>query len=209
MIVIIDYGVGNLKSVENMLHKAQAPVAISSDPAEIEKADKLILPGVGHFNHGMRMLRKSGLIDVLNRSALETRKPILGICLGSQIIGKGSEEGDEPGLGWIDMQCVRFPQSEGFRVPHMAWNELELKRPCSLFANMDDNSRYYFVHSYYMQCANDDDAVATTTYGVPFTSVVQRDNIFGTQFHPEKSLRFGRALLQSFHALESEQLVTS
>lgn len=201
MIAIVDYGVGNLRSVSNMFRKAGATAKISSDPAEIAAADKLLLPGVGHFDHGMRMLRESGLKETIDEFALETRKPVLGVCLGAQILGKSSEEGDEPGLGWIDMECKRLPETDGLRVPHMSWNQIMLQRPCQLFPDLQPDTRYYFVHSYYISCKNPDDVVATARHGIEFACAVQRDNIFGTQFHPEKSLRHGLALMRAFDAL--------
>jgi glutamine amidotransferase len=198
MIGIIDYGIGNLRSVSNMLRKARVTAEIVQTAQSILAADRLILPGVGHFDHGMRTLRASGLEDAIRHSARELRKPVLGICLGAQIIGKGSEEGDAPGLGLIDMECRRFPPTSGYRVPHMGWNEIRLEKPCPLFREAESDSRYYFVHSYYMTCADPADVAGTTEYGLRYASVVQRANIFGTQFHPEKSLRHGLAVLRAF-----------
>ena len=171
----------------------------STDPNEIKKASKLILPGVGHFNHGMKMLRDSRLIDPLQELVFEKKIPLLGICLGAQILGKGSEEGEEPGLGWIDMECKRFPKADNLPVPHMMWNKLNLKRDTPLLNKRSADARYYFVHSYYMNCANEANVVATTSYGVEFASVVQQDNIMGMQFHPEKSLKHGMAIMTEFN----------
>ena len=201
MIVIVDYGVGNLQSVANMFRKAGAKAKISGDPRDLAAADKLLLPGVGHFDYGMKKLRESGLVDALNAFALEAKKPVLGICLGSQILGKGSEEGDAPGLGWIDMECRRLPSAEGIRIPHMGWNALDIQQESVLFADRQPDARYYFVHSYYMNCAREDDVVATARHGIDFTCAVQRGNIYGTQFHPEKSLRHGLAVLRAFAKL--------
>lgn len=198
MIVVVNYGVGNLSSVHNMLRKAGADVMVSDRPADIIAADKLLLPGVGHFDHGMKMLNESGLRSALDTFALELKKPVLGICLGSQILGKGSEEGGEAGLGWIDMQCKRLPPAAGLRVPHMGWNRIERAKPTALLENMSDDARFYFVHSYYMDCAHKEDIAATANHGINFTCAVQRDNIYGTQFHPEKSLRHGLALMKAF-----------
>lgn len=198
MIVVVDYGVGNLRSVSNMFRKAGAEAVISGEPAVIAAAEKLLLPGVGHFDHGMKMLHQAGLREALDEFALGARKPVLGICLGAQILGNGSEEGKAPGLSWIDMVCHRLPASPGLRVPHMGWNQLDVKRPCALFPAMHDDTRYYFVHSYHMDCADENDIVATTRHGIEFTCVVQRGNIYGTQFHPEKSLRHGLAVMKAF-----------
>lgn len=198
MIVIVDYGVGNLLSVRNMLRKAGADVEISSDPAQILNAQKLLLPGVGHFDHGMKMLNTSGLRNALDQSVLKHKKPILGICLGAQILGKRSEEGSTEGLGWLDMECVRLPASPGLRVPHMGWNGIQQKQASPLLDTKADDARYYFVHSYYMRCVDNKDILATVNHGIEFTCAVQRDNIFGTQFHPEKSLRHGLALMKAF-----------
>ncbi len=198
MIVIVNYGVGNLRSVENMGRKAGFLCKISSDPLEIKAADKLILPGVGNFGHGMDMLRSSGLLEALNWVALEARRPVLGICLGGQIIGKTSEESDRPGLGWLDMVCKRFPQADGFAVPRMGWSHIDLVRRCPLFPDVGADDRYYFVHSYYMVCAERADVVAESEHSVRYACVVNHDNIYGTQFHPEKSHRFGLALFRAF-----------
>jgi glutamine amidotransferase len=201
-VLIVNYGVGNLSSVQNMLRKAGVEASISNKPEEILTANKLILPGVGHFDYGMKMLNQSGIRDALDRFALELRRPVLGICLGAQILGLGSEEGDSPGLGWIDMQCRRFPSTRDLRVPHMRWNQISLKRPSLLFDNADKDARYYFVHSYYMHCTNDSDVLGTSRYGIEFTSAVEHANIYGTQFHPEKSLRHGLAVMRAFAEIQ-------
>jgi glutamine amidotransferase len=198
MIVIVDYGVGNLLSVQNMLRKAGGEAVVSGDVAQILTADKLLLPGVGHFDHGMKMLNASGLREPLDRFALEMRRPVLGICLGAQILGLGSEEGEAPGLGWIDMYCKRLAALPGLRVPHMGWNRINQCKPSPLLDGMDEGARFYFVHSYYMNCADPTDVLATALHSVEFTCAVQRGNIAGTQFHPEKSLRHGLALMRAF-----------
>lgn len=198
MIVIVDYGVGNLMSVHNMLRKAGGEAIVSNNPADILAADKLLLPGVGHFDHGMKMLNSSGLRDTLDRFALDLRRPVLGICLGSQILGKSSEEGKAAGLGWIDMQCNRLQPSPGLRIPHMAWCTIKRSRPSPLLNTLPNDARFYFVHSYYMECNNSDDVIATAEHGIEFTCAVQHNNIFGTQFHPEKSLRHGLSVMKSF-----------
>lgn len=198
MILVVDYGVGNLSSICNMLRKAGGDVKVSNNPDEILMANKLLLPGIGHFDHGMKMLNASGLRNAIDRFALELRRPVLGICLGAQILGKTSEEGKTPGLGWIDMACRRFEATPDMRIPHMRWNKVAIKKSSPLFGQMSNDARFYFVHSYWMHCQNPDNVLATTTYGVEFTSAVQRGNIFGLQFHPEKSLRHGFALMKAF-----------
>lgn len=205
MIVIVDYDVGNLASVCSMLRKAGADAVISRDENEILAADKLILPGVGHFDHGMKMLQGSGLRDTLDRFALELRKPVLGICLGAQMMGKTSAEGDQPGLGWIDMECRRFQDAEGLRVPHMGWAEIQPKQTSMLFEHAAPDARYYFVHSYYMACADPQNVLATCHYGIDFACSIRNDNIFGVQFHPEKSLRHGLALMLAFAEYDANE----
>jgi len=198
MIVVVDYGVGNLSAVSNMLRKAGGDVCVSRDPGEILSADKLLLPGVGHFDYGMKMLNSSGLREAIDLFGLELKRPVLGICLGAQILGKSSEEGATAGLGWIDMVCHRFEAMPGIRVPHMGWNRVVRTKASPLLDGMCEDARFYFVHSYRMQCADSGDVVATATHGIDFTCAVQRGNIFGTQFHPEKSLRHGLALMKAF-----------
>jgi imidazole glycerol-phosphate synthase subunit HisH len=203
VIVIVDYGVGNLSSVANMLRKAGAHAHVSRDPSEVLRAEKLLLPGVGHFDYGMKMLNDSGLRDALDQFALQLKRPVLGICLGAQMLGKGSEEGDTPGLGWIDMECHRLPAMPGIRIPHMGWASIERVRSSPLLDAASPDSRFYFVHSFHMQCVKPQDVLATTKHGIEFTCAVQKDNVFGTQFHPEKSLRHGLGVMQAFVGLSS------
>lgn len=184
-----------------MLAKAGAQAEVTNDPDKIRQADKLLLPGVGHIDHAMRKLEESGLKEVLDEVALKVQKPVLGICLGAQILGRGSEEGVSPGLGWIDMYSRKFPLSQQFRVPHMGWNEINLVKECPLFATMEADARFYFVHSYHMVCENLQDIAATASHGITFTCAVQKENIYGTQFHPEKSLKHGLALMRAFDAI--------
>lgn len=202
MITIIDIGIGNLGAIKNMLRKIGAEVQISADEQEIRRADKLVLPGVGAFDHGMRALSESGLTDTLNEQVLGAKKSVLGICLGAQMLGNRSEEGSLPGLGWIDMDVVRFPRKPGLRVPHMGWNSVVPTvvdgRVHPLFANKDEAPRFYFVHSYYMACARPEDVAATCNYDGSFAAAVAHENIWGVQFHPEKSHRFGAGLLRNF-----------
>jgi glutamine amidotransferase len=201
MIVIIDYGVGNLGSIANMLKKVGAEAMISSNVSDIEKADKLILPGVGAFDNGMKNLNESGLVSVLNTKVIEIKTPILGICLGAQLFSKSSQEGELPGLGWIDaeMKRFRFDQSQAnLKVPHMGWNFVTVNQSNPLFNDMYENARFYFVHSYHFVCHDEKNILAKTHYGYEFASAIVSENIMGTQFHPEKSHKFGMKLLKNF-----------
>ena len=199
MITIIDYGAGNIKSIQNMLKKIGVKSLISSDPIEIANAAKLILPGVGHFDFGMRNLKKSGLVEVLETSVLENNIPILGICLGAQLLGNSSEEGVE-----IDMDVVKFDVEKienQFKIPHMGWNEIEVIQSSGLLTNLEQEARFYFVHTFHMKSRNLEDVLATSNYGYNFTSAVKRGNIYGVQFHPEKSHKYGMQLLSNFSNL--------
>lgn len=204
MITIVDYGLGNLGSILNMLKKIGAEVKLSTSIHDIEKADKLILPGVGAFDHGMRQLRERGLIDVLNHKALEEKVPILGICLGMQLLGNSSEEGSEEGLGWIEANTKKF-RFEGIelrlKVPHMGWNLVKESKASDLNKDMYPEPRFYFVHSYHFVCKNPEDELLKSNYGFDFTSAVEKENIMGVQFHPEKSHKFGMQLLNNFNEL--------
>lgn len=201
MIIIIDYGLGNLGSILNMMKKIGAKAAISSDPEVIGQADRLILPGVGAFDRGMEHLNERGLVPVLNRKALSDRVPVLGICLGCQLITKRSEEGTLPGLGWIDAETVRFRFDSvhgHLKIPHMGWNVARMCGQDPLVAGLDGEQRYYFVHSYHLACNDEGDALMKTSYGYEFVSAVKRGNVTGVQFHPEKSHRFGMQLLKNW-----------
>ncbi len=200
MLVIVDCGIGNLGSIQNMLKRIGVKAVVSSHPAQIQDADKLFLPGVGAFDAGMAALNQSGLIPILNKKVLKDKTPVLGICLGLQLLTKKSEEGQLPGLGWIDGETVRFrlDASSGLKVPHMGWNRVSVRQEDPLFRNMPDDSRFYFVHSYHVVCKEACDVAATTQYGYDFTSAVAKGNIYGVQFHPEKSHKFGMELLKNF-----------
>jgi glutamine amidotransferase len=201
MIVIIDYGMGNLGSIQNMLKKIGAKGIISSDISDIQKADKLILPGVGAFDNGMKNLQKLELIPILNEKVLVNKTPILGICLGMQLLGKKSEEGQLAGLGWVEAETIKFKFDDNqanFKIPHMGWNTIQIKKESSLFKNMYENARFYFVHSYHLVCKNKQDVLTETNYGFDFVSSVEKNNIIGVQFHPEKSHKFGMKLFKNF-----------
>jgi glutamine amidotransferase len=200
MLVIADYGVGNLASIKNMLKKAGFDALISAKESDILEADKLILPGVGAFNTCARKLEESGLIKVLNIKALKEKIPVLGICVGLQLLFAGSEEGELPGLGWVDGKVVKFKSDllNGLKIPHMGWTEVKLTKPSLLFKDMYEEPRFYFVHSYYPEVKNPDDALLFADYGYPFVAAVQHENIMGVQFHPEKSHKYGLKLLGNF-----------
>jgi imidazole glycerol-phosphate synthase subunit HisH len=203
MITIIDYNIGNLTSIQNMLKKAGVKkVVISGDPKVILEADKLILPGVGHFDYGMKHLKESGLIEVLNNKVLDQKTPLLGICLGAQLLTTGSDEGTAAGLGWINAHTSRFDKeqlSSELKIPHMGWSDVQIVKASGLFEGMEkDENRFYFVHSYHITCQEKSDELVTADYGYRFTAGVERNNIMGVQFHPEKSHKFGMRLLYNF-----------
>jgi len=201
MIVILDYQMGNVGSIRNMLQRVGVEATISAQSEVIAQARAIILPGVGAFDAGMMHLQASGLRGLLDELVLERRRPVLGICLGMQLLCRRSEEGRLPGLGWLDADVVRFqfPQEESpLRIPHMGWNSVEVRRADSLFQDHPERPRYYFVHSYHVVCDRQEDILAETCYGRRFASSVQKSHIFGTQFHPEKSHRFGMHLLTNF-----------
>jgi imidazole glycerol-phosphate synthase subunit HisH len=203
MITIVDYGVGNLRSFVNILERRGAVARISADPADIAQAEKLILPGVGHFGAAMAELRRRGLVDALNRRVLHDRVPVLGVCLGMQLFARRSEEGDAEGLGWIDatVERLRNDGRPSLKIPNMGWRTLDVVRPNPLLPPADRPWRFYFLHSYYMRCARWEDVTAGITYGESVTAAVAVDNIFGTQFHPEKSHGYGSRLLGEFARL--------
>lgn len=203
MIVIIDYGLGNLASVLNMFKKIGVKdVTVSGNEEIISKATKLLLPGVGAFDAGMNNLTQSGLIPLLNQKVLQEKVPILGICLGMQLLTKRSEEGKNAGLGWIDAETVKFnpDPSLKLKVPHMGWNYIQVKRQNPLIDTQSKN-RFYFVHSYYVKCFDESQSIATSNFDIDFTCMVNKDNIFGAQFHPEKSLKFGMKVFENFARL--------
>lgn len=201
-LVIVDYGSGNIASVANMVRKQGGHPVLTSSPDDVLRADKLILPGVGAFDHGVNQLHRLGLFEPL-RDRVSGGVPILGICVGMQLLGVNSEEGREKGLGLVDVTFHRFnfPADSGFRIPHVGWNDVAVQKDNPLLDARDETPRFYFTHSYHAVCADPADVLATTDYGYPFPAAYGRDHIFGVQFHPEKSHRFGRALIEKFLAL--------
>ncbi|HEY0771680.1 MAG TPA: imidazole glycerol phosphate synthase subunit HisH [Sphingobacteriaceae bacterium] len=199
MITIVDYGAGNIGSIVNMIRKIGVEVEVSSDLLKINTAKKLILPGVGNFDYGMQKLIESGLIESLNNRVLVEKCPILGICLGVQLFTKGSQEGELKGLGWFNAEVVKFQfDGDGKKIPHMGWNEVRLSKGSKLFTGLDDHARFYFVHSYHLRCNEEADCLAKTDYGYAFTAALEKENIVGVQFHPEKSHKFGMKILKNF-----------
>jgi len=201
MIAIIDYRTGNIGSILNMLKKIGAEAGVVSDAKGIMEADKLILPGVGAFDTGMSNLEQLNLVPLLNSEVKNRKKPILGICLGMQLLARKSEEGVLDGLAWLDAEVIKFAFGEEHRdlkIPHMGWNTIVPKKGSPLLVGLDSDARFYFVHSYHLKCGEPDDVAAATMYGYEFPSVVQRENIYGVEFHPEKSHKFGIRLLKNF-----------
>lgn len=199
MIAIIDYDVGNLAAVANMLSRLGVACEITASPERVEAADRIILPGNGAFDACMRNLRATGLIPLLERKVLAERTPLLGICVGAQMLGHSSEEGLESGLGWLDMKVRRFPNLPGLKVPHMGWTDVRSTlADHRLLQDMVPDSRFYFVHSFYMEPVRPENVMLEAEYGIQFAAGVAQDNIAGVQFHPEKSHRFGKWLLGTF-----------
>lgn len=204
-ITVVDYGMGNLRSITKTLMRIGSNVRVSSETSDIDWAERLVLPGVGAFPEAMRKLSELGLIDSLHENVLQRKKPVLGICLGMELMAKHSVElVPTRGLGWLDARMVAFDRDQGIRVPHVSWNQVWIKRPDPLFKGFENGSFCYFVHSYYMVCDNPVLISATTEYGEDFPSVVSRENIFGTQFHPEKSQSKGAPILINFAAADLE-----
>lgn len=198
MITIVDYGLGNLGSIKNILKKIGKQSVISSSVDEISAASKIILPGVGAFDKAMEELESRNFIDILNKKALVEQVPILGICLGMQLLTDGSEEGVKKGFGWIPGKAMRFKERKDIKVPHMGWNIVHKNNNCSLVDTLEQDSRFYFVHSYYVSVLDEKNSMLQTTHGVTFDSGICNKNIMGVQFHPEKSHKYGYELFESF-----------
>jgi glutamine amidotransferase len=202
-LVVVDAGIGNLGAIPNMLKRIGATSTITNDRDEIAAADRLILPGVGAFDPAMQTLNDLGIVDVLTEKALGQRIPVLGVCLGMQLLFEGSEEGRLPGLGWVPGKVVRFRlngSDPSLRVPHMGWNWVERANDAALFSGFDETPRFYFAHSFHVDPAEPADVAGWTDYGYRFAASVQHDNIGGIQFHPEKSHRFGLKVFENFLA---------
>ncbi|MBN8704015.1 MAG: imidazole glycerol phosphate synthase subunit HisH [Bacteroidetes bacterium] len=201
MITIVDYGMGNLGSIANMFKKIGAQAEITSDLEKINKAQKLLLPGVGAFDNAMHKINSAGMLPVLNTKVLNEKVPVLGICLGMQLLTNSSEEGQLPGLGWISGKTLSFKKvmnDDKLKIPHMGWSSVKKATSSPLTENFYDDTRFYFVHSYYVKADSRDNVILTTNYFIDFDSALQKDNIFGAQFHPEKSHKFGMRFLENF-----------
>jgi len=201
MISIVNYGLGNIGAFANVYKRLNIPVKISSRKEDLSGAKKIILPGVGSFDNAMTLLNKSGMRDRLDIMVLQEKVPVLGICVGMQILSNSSEEGKLPGLGWIEGQVRKFDESiflHKTRLPHMGWNTVEPLTESPLFNKIKNGSRFYFLHSYYFSCINVGYEISHTNYGIIFASAVCSGNIFGVQFHPEKSHKNGIQLLKNF-----------
>ena len=200
MIVVVDYGLGNIGAIVNILDYLGYSAVVSHDTNEIRNASHIILPGVGSFDRGMQGLKKLNLVRPLTEAVLDRKIPLLGVCLGMQLLGESSEEGEEAGLGWISARSKRIPQlaQSKLKIPHIGWTDVKRKNDSLLLQSGVDERRFYFVHSYYMDCSNSQDIAATCHYGSEFCCAVSRENIHGVQFHPEKSHRYGMELFHRF-----------
>jgi glutamine amidotransferase len=203
VIVIVDHGMGNLGSVANMLRKINVEAERSAEPERILAADGLILAGIGSFDGALDRLAELDLVDVLDEAVLRRRTPVLGVCLGMQLMARSSEEGRRTGFGWLDADVRRFdfPPGSEYRVPHMGWEVVAPTGPSPMFPNDDGELRFYFSHAYHVVCREPTDVAATARYGIEFVAAVRRDNIYGTQFHPEKSHGFGMEIYRRFTQL--------
>lgn len=201
MITIIDYGLGNVLAFVNVYNRLDIPVKVAKSAADLSGATKLILPGVGSFDHAMAQLEQSGMQAPLEQLVLGDRVPVLGICVGMQMLAGSSDEGKRTGLGWIDGRVRKFDQASmapGSMLPHMGWNDVRPSAAGGLFKGLEQDARFYFLHSYYFECTQADSILASTDYGADFSCAVRRDNVYGVQFHPEKSHHFGSQLLSNF-----------
>jgi glutamine amidotransferase len=201
MITIIDYGLGNIRAFVNVYERLNIPISIAKTADDLKDTTKIILPGVGAFDNAMSKLNKSGMRETLDKLALGRQLPVIGICVGMQILAKSSDEGILPGLGWIEATVKKFDVSfikSKTQLPHMGWNTIYPNNGNPLLVNFNNESQFYFLHSYYFQCNNHNDTIATTDYGIQYTSAVNHNNIYGVQFHPEKSHQWGIQLLKNF-----------
>ena len=201
MITIVDYGVGNLRAFVNLYKRLNIPTKIAQNKSDLENAQKLLLPGVGHYDFAMKQLNESGMKDTLDDLVLRKKIPVLGVCVGMQMMAKSSEEGKLEGLGWLDAVVKKIDETkinQITKLPHMGWNCVEVNQKTKLFESLENNPEFYFLHAYYFSCNDFSNSIGTTADGGNFTSAVNHNNIYGIQFHPEKSHRNGEVLLCNF-----------
>ena len=201
MIKIVDYGLGNVRAFLNVYKSLNIPASAADTAEKLSGAERIILPGVGAFDQAMELLQASGMRETLDDLVLNKKTPILGVCVGMQILGSNSTEGRESGLNWIEGEVrslTRTTNQDGLYLPHMGWNDVYPLNGSSIFSGLEDGARFYFLHSYYFDCSHETTRLAETDYGTRFTSAVQRENVYGVQFHPEKSHKFGSTLLENF-----------
>ncbi|WP_418637676.1 imidazole glycerol phosphate synthase subunit HisH [Winogradskyella sp.] len=204
MITIIDYGVGNINAFVNVYKRLNVPTKIAKTSADLETAKKIILPGVGHFDHAITELKKSGMRERLDELVMVEKTPVIGICVGMQMMGNSSEEGELEGLKWIDATIRKFDETkikQVTRLPHMGWNDVHPVVSHPLFKGLEKDALFYFLHSYYFECTNATDILATSEYGGKFVCAAHHENVYGIQFHPEKSHHYGELLLHNFAKL--------
>ena len=202
MITILNFGLGNIGSIQNMLHYFELDTQVTTDIEVIKKASKFILPGVGAFDTAIKKIKsKDGLYEVLNEQIIVKKKPILGVCLGMQLFMNKSDEGKEKGFGWINGEVKKFPKIKYLKVPHMGWNKVFFERKSKLTKDLKNDSRFYFVHSYFVKPKDKKVSILSTIYSSKFSSAIEKDNIFGVQFHPEKSHKYGMKIFKNFAEL--------
>ena len=203
MISIINYGLGNVLAFYNIYKKLNIESQVVSSSSELESATKIILPGVGSFDWAMDKLNKSGMRETLDHLVLEKNIPVMGICVGMQMMANSSEEGQKEGLGWFDAKVKKIKSDKKIDLPHMGWNEINIKNDSTLFQGLQNNARFYFLHSYYFETNEDECILCETNYGGLFTSAAKKNNIFAIQFHPEKSHQWGECILKNFSKLNN------
>lgn len=206
MVGIIDYGVGNISAFRNIYKQLNIPVKIVSKETDLTDVEKIILPGVGHFDYAMTRFHDSGMVEKINQMVIHENTPVVGICVGMQMMAKRSDEGILPGLGWIDAEVKKFDSSltvgqTKLPLPHMGWNDIRSERTTPILTGLENDAQFYFLHSYYFVCNDENDRIASTNYGADFTCAANHKNVYGVQFHPEKSHKYGIQLLKNFAEL--------